>query len=145
VGIVASATFALFSALYLYYFFTDPFDVAAATQLLATDIGAALEGIASSATEYRIYVRTGRHFRATILPLLAATAARKRIPIRLEIILLDFRDQVACEKYASFRQEASFDKQLWSLAYVQTEVIATILRAIEVSKASSTSSKSTCF
>jgi hypothetical protein len=51
---------------------------------------------------------------------------------------LDFRDQVACEKYASFRQEASFDKQLWSLAYVQTEVIATILRAIEVSKASST-------
>ena len=52
-GIVASATFALFSALYLYYFFTDPFDVAAATQLLATDIGAALEGIASSATEYK--------------------------------------------------------------------------------------------
>jgi hypothetical protein len=94
VASVASATFALFSALYLYYFFTDPFDIAAATQLLATDIGAALEDIASSATEYRIYVRTGRHFRATILPLLAATGARKRIPIRVEIILLDFRDQV---------------------------------------------------
>lgn len=138
VAIVASATFALFSALYLYYFFTDPFDVAAATQLLATDIGASLEDIASSATEYRIYVRTGRHFRAVILPLLAATAARKRIPIRVEIILLDFRDQVVCKKYASFRREASFDKQLWSLEYVQTEVIATILRAIEVSKASST-------
>jgi hypothetical protein len=138
VEIVASATFASFSALYLYYFFTDPFDVAAATQLLATDIGAALEDIASRATEYKVYVRTGRHFRAIILPLLAATAARKRIPIRVEIILLDFRDQVTCEKYASFRQEASFDKQLWSLEYVQTEVIATILRAIEVSKASST-------
>jgi hypothetical protein len=138
VGIVGSATFALFSALYLYYFFTDPFDIAAAVQLLATDIGATLKDIASSATEYRIYTRTGRHFRATILPLLAATAARRRLPIRVEIILLDFRDQVTCEKYASFRQEASFDKQLWSVEYVQTEIMATILKAIEVSKASST-------
>jgi hypothetical protein len=137
VGIVTSGTFALFSALYLYYFFKDPFDLVAATQLLPADIGAALREVASSATEYKIYVRTGRHFRAETLSLLAATAVRKRIPIRTEVILLDFRDGVICKRYASFRQEASFDKQLWSLDYVQVEVAATILKLIEVARASS--------
>lgn len=90
VGIATSGMLALFSVFYLYFFFADPFDIATASQLLPTDIGAALEQAAASATEYKIYVRTGRHFRASILPLLAKTATRKRVPIRLEVVLLDF-------------------------------------------------------
>ena len=136
-GIGASGTFALFSALYIYYYFSDPFDSVIASQLLPADIGSTLEELASNATEYRIFVRTGRHFRAIILLLLARTAVKKRVPIRIEVILLDFRDQSICDKYANFRLEASFDKQLWSRAYVKTEVIATILKLIEISKSAS--------
>src|SRR5215472_1712200 len=113
-GIAVSGGFALFSAFYLYYYFSDPFENMVASQLLPADIGSALEELASSATEYKIFVRTGRHFRAVILPLLARNAVRKRVPIRIEVVLLDFRDSAICTKYADFRQEGSFDKQLWS-------------------------------
>jgi hypothetical protein len=124
----------VFSAFYLYYYFSDPFDNVVASQLLPADIGSALEELASTATEYKIFVRTGRHFRAVILPLLARTAVKRRVPIGVEVILLDFRDQAICDKYANFRQEASFDKQLWDRKYVETEVIGTIMKLIEISK-----------
>lgn len=134
VGIAVSGVFALFSTFYVYYYFSDPFDDAAATQLLPADIGSALEGLASTAADYKIFVRTGRHFRAVVLPLLAHAAVKKRIPVRLEVILLDFRDRIICDKYAQFRREASFDRHLWSREYVETEVIATILKLIETSR-----------
>ena len=134
VGVAVSGMFALFSAFYLYYYFSDPFEYMVASQLLPADIGSALEEIASSATKYKIFVRTGRHFRAVILPLLARNAVKKRVPIRIEVVLLDFRDSAICTKYADFRQEGSFDKQLWSREYVETEVIATIMKLIDASK-----------
>lgn len=127
VSIVASAVFALVSALYLTYFFLDPTEISKKTVLLPPDIGQALRDVATSASDYRIYVRTGRHFRADILPILIQNAIRDRRAIGIEVILLDFRDVEVCEKYASYRRTASFDRHLWDTEYVQKEVMATIL------------------
>lgn len=137
VAVTASGMFALFSAFYLWYFFTDPFDAEAASQLLPKDVKEALEQLARNATEYRIYVRTGRHFRSSILPLLVEKARARRIPIRIEAVLLDFRDEVLCDKYAKFRRDASFDRDVWNLEYVQTEIMATILKLITAARESS--------
>ncbi|CAJ92026.1 Hypothetical protein H16_A0879 [Cupriavidus necator H16] len=134
ISIVAGGVFALASGLYILYFFVDPNDMAATAILLPQDIGQALEDIANKATDYKIFVRTGRHFRAEILPLLVKQARRNRLPIRVEIILLDFRDDTLCTKYASYRKTSSFDRQAWSARYVQQEVLATILKVIEVSR-----------
>lgn len=127
ISVVASAVFALVAALYITYFFVNPSDIAAKSLLLPEDIGQALRDVAMKAPNYKIYVRTGRHFRAEILPILIEKARRERHPINLEVILLDFRDADICEKYAAYRKTASFDHQLWNKAYVQKEVMATIL------------------
>ena len=49
------------------------------------------------------------------------------------MILLDFRDADLCEKYATYRKIASFDKKVWDTNYVQKEVMASILKLIDVS------------
>jgi hypothetical protein len=134
ISIVAGGVFALASGLYILYFFVDPSDMAATAVLLPQDIGQALEDIAKQATDYRIFVRTGRHFRAEILPLLVKQARQNRLPIRVEIVLLDFRDEALCTKYATYRKTSSFDRQAWSTRYVRQEVLATILKVIEVSQ-----------
>jgi hypothetical protein len=131
VAIVASAIFALASALYLAFFFKDPFELASASKLLPQDIGQALLKIAENASDYRLFVRTGRHFRADILPVLIRSAMRSRRHVRIEAVLLDFRDDDLCEKYATYRKNASFDAKLWTKEYVQKEVLATILKLID--------------
>lgn len=127
ISIVASGAFGLMSGLFIFYFFVDPTDLAAESALLAEDIGQALRSMATEATEYKIYVRTGRHFRSDILPTLIQQSREKRLPIRMEVILLDFCDQNICAKYAQYRQSSSFDHYLWNTHYVQKEVLATIL------------------
>jgi hypothetical protein len=127
ISVEASAVFALASACFLSYFFLDPSEIVAKSVLLPQDIGQALRDMAANAPDYKIYVRTGRHFRAEILPLLIAKSVRDRQPINIEVILLDFRDAEICEKYAAYRKTASFDRHLWDTAYVQKEVMATIL------------------
>jgi hypothetical protein len=127
ISVVASAVFALVSALYVSYFFVDPSEIAAETVLLPQDIGQALRDVAMKAPDYKIYVRTGRHFRAEILPILIDKARRNRLPMKIEVILLDFRDTDICDKYAAYRRAASFDHQLWDRTYVQTEVMSTIV------------------
>ncbi|WP_140413266.1 hypothetical protein [Pandoraea sp. PE-S2T-3] len=134
ISIVAGGVFALASGLYLLYFFVDPNDLAATTVLLPKDIGQALEGIAKKATDYKIFVRTGRHFRAVILPILERQARQNRLPIRVEVVLLDFRNETVCDKYAIYRKASSFDHKSWDTRYVQQEVLATILTLIEVSR-----------
>ena len=131
VAIVASAVFALASALYLAFFFKDPFQIADATKLLPQDIGQALVRVAENAADYKLFVRTGRHFRAEILPVLIKSAIRFRRPVRIEAVLLDFRIDDLCERYASYRKSASFDAKLWTKEYVQTEVLATIIQLID--------------
>jgi len=76
--------FALLSAAFL-HFFTDPYDMEAATQLLPGDIKGALDALADSAVEYKLYVRTGRHFRAAVLPLLVKKATERRMRIRVRL------------------------------------------------------------
>jgi hypothetical protein len=93
-----------------------------------------LEDIAEKATDYKIFVRTGRHFRAEILPMLEKQARRNRLPIRVEVVLLDFRDETVCDKYATYRKASSFDHKAWDTRYVQQEVLATILKLIEASR-----------
>ncbi|MER9560672.1 hypothetical protein [Mesorhizobium sp. M0571] len=127
ISVVASAVFAFVSAIYISYFFLDPSEIEAKTLLLPQDIGQALRDVAMNAPNYKIYARTGRHFRAEILPILIEKARRDRHPIEIEVILLDFQDTDICKKYAAFRKTASFDHQLWDRAYVQKEVMATIL------------------
>ena len=67
IAVVASGVFALVSGLYMSYFFVDPNDIAAKSTLLPEDIGEALQAIATKAMDYKIFVRTGRHFRAEVL------------------------------------------------------------------------------
>ncbi len=128
VALTASAMFALLSA-GLLHFFTDPSEIEASTQLLPGDIDGALDALARSAADYILYVRTGRHFRAKVLPLLVERANAGRRRIRIEVVLLDFREAKLCQRYASYRN--------WSLEYVQTEIMATILRLIDASVATS--------
>jgi hypothetical protein len=134
ISVVGSGVFALAAGLYLTYFFVDPNDIGAETILLPQDIGQALQAIASTAADYKIFVRTGRHFRAEILPILIKEARSSRRPIRLEVVLLDFREKGLCEKYANFRKASSFDRQLWDTTYVQKEILATILKLIRASQ-----------
>jgi Zn-dependent protease with chaperone function len=130
-GVIGSAIFALLSAFFIYYFFTDPFAADAASQLLPEDIAASLKVMANTATEYKLYVRTGRHFRSVILPLLVQRSQQRRMPISIEVVLLDCRDTELCEKYAGYRRASSFDRNTWDLPYVQIEIIATILALLE--------------
>lgn len=126
ISIVASGAFAIISTLYLSYF-TDPRLARAETLILPQDINENLHRLAGSAHDYRIYVRTGRQFRAKALPALVKHARESRQPIRLDVILLDFRHIEVCQRYAEFRKSASFDHHLWSTEYVQHEVLATIV------------------
>lgn len=134
ISVVASGVFAIVSALYVTYFFVDPNDVVARSTLLPEDIGQALKSIAASARDYKIFVRTGRHFRAEILPMLVEGARQRRQPIRVEVVLLDFRDKAVCQRYADYRKASSFDRQLWDVSYVQKEIVATILVLIQASQ-----------
>jgi hypothetical protein len=120
--------FALLSA-GLLHFFTDPSEVEASTQLLPGDIDGALDALARSAADYILYVRTGRHFRAKVLPLLVEKANAGRRRIKIAVVLLDFREAELCQLYASYRN--------WSLGYVQTEIMSTILKLIDASVATS--------
>jgi hypothetical protein len=134
ISVVASGVFALVSGLYISYFFVDPSDIATKSTLLPEDIGQALQSIATRAADYKIFVRTGRHFRAETLPTLVKQARAIRCPIRVEVVLLDFRDKCICERYANYRKASSFDGKVWETTYVQKEVLATILALIEASQ-----------
>jgi hypothetical protein len=127
ISIAASAYSASFSAMYFWYFFADPNEKVAQSYIFPQDISLTLETIANSATDYKIFVRTGRHFRAKILPILIERARTNRSPIRLEVVLLDFREDAVCERYANYRKTSSFDGALWDKFYVQSEVLATII------------------
>jgi hypothetical protein len=128
VALTTSAMFALLSA-GLLHFFTDPSEVEASIQLLPGDIDEALDALARNASDYILYVRTGRHFRAKVLPLLVAKANAGRRRIKVEVVLLDFRDPELCQRYARYRN--------WSLEYVQTEILSTILKLIDANVATS--------
>jgi hypothetical protein len=128
VALTTSAMFALLSA-GLLHFFTDPSEVEASIQLLPGDIDEALDALARNASDYILYVRTGRHFRAEVLPLLVEKANAGRRRIKVEVVLLDFRDPELCQHYARYRN--------WSLEYVQTEILSTILKLIDASVATS--------
>jgi hypothetical protein len=52
----------------------------------------------------------------------------------VEVVLLDFREQGLCEKYANFRKLSSFDRHLWDTTYVQKEILATILKLMRASQ-----------
>jgi len=113
ISVVASGVFALVAGLYMLFFFVDPNDIAAESSLLPQDIGSALQAIATKAADYKLFVRTGRHFRAEVLPTLIKQARNTRRPIRVEVVVLDFRDKAVCERYANYRKASSFDRQLW--------------------------------
>lgn len=134
ISIVAGGVFALTSGLYVLCFFVDPNDIAASSVLLPRDIGQTLEDIAKKAPDYKIFVRTVRHFRAEILPILTKQARKNRLRIGIEVILLDFRDEGICDKYETYRKVSSFDGNPWCIRYVQIEVLTTILKLIYASR-----------
>jgi hypothetical protein len=128
VALTASAMFAVLSV-DLLHFFTDPSEIEASTQLLPGDIDGALDTLARSAADYILYVRTGRHFRAKVLPVLVEKANAGRRRIKIEVVLLDFREAELCQLYASYRN--------WSLEYVQAQIMSTILKLVDASVATS--------
>lgn len=115
------------------YFFLDASDVASQSILLPQDIGTTLQDIATTATTYKIFVRTGRHFRAEILPILVKQARLHRRPTQIDVILLDLGDTDVCRQYTNYRRASSFDKHLWDVFYVKKEILATILLPINAS------------
>ncbi len=122
-----SAIFALLSTIFLSYYFTDPFDEERASVLLPEDIDGSLNALVQTGANYKIFVRTGRHFRASILPALVQRANLDRSPLRVEVILLDILDDVVCERYVEYRRTATFDKREWNLRYLRIEILATII------------------
>ena len=138
IAFASSSIFAIAVGLYMTYCFDDPFELASANRLLPKDIGQALTEMAGNAMEYKLMVRTGRHFRAEVLPVLVSNATKHRRPVTIEAILLDFRDDKICGKYASYRRSSSFDRHNWSKRYVQKEIIATILKLIQTKRDHST-------
>ena len=130
VALVSSAIFVIIAALYIRHFFSDPYQISLANKLLPQDIGQALSEMAESALEYKLFVRTGRHFRSEVLPILITKATTLRRPVAIEAVLLDFRNDDVCNKYASYRKSSSFDHHQWSKKYVQIEILATILKLI---------------
>lgn len=135
ISVVAGGVFALVSGLFISFFFVDPNAIAASSTLLPEDIGQALKTIAESAADYKIFVRTGRHFRAEVLPILVRRARENRHPIRIEVILLDLRDEDVCDKYANYRKTSSFDRHHWDTNYVKKEILATIIALVKVANA----------
>ena len=131
VGLLASAIFVIVGSLYVKYFFEDPHEISLANKLLPQDIDLALTTMAQSAFEYKLFVRTGRHFRAAILPILISNSTKLQRRITIEVVLLDFRNDDVCEKYASYRASSSFDHHQWNKKYVQKEILATILQLIQ--------------
>lgn len=129
-SIAAGGVFALLSGLYLWYFFADPDELTAQSHIFPKDIAENLETLAKTATEYNIFVRTGRHFRARILPMLVKQALASRSPVHINVVLLDFRERALCERYAGYRRSSSFDRQAWNADYVRKEVLATILAVL---------------
>lgn len=129
-SIPASGAFALISGLYLWYFYADPSKSSTQSYVFSNDISENIEDIAKNGGDYKIFVRTGRHFRAKILPILTERARESRVPVRLEIALLDFRDDALCRRYSQYREAASFDRNSWSLGYVRTEILATVLSVL---------------
>lgn len=132
VGLLVSAIFVIIASVYVKFFFADPYEISLATKLLPQDIDQALTKMAEDALEYNLFVRTGRHFRAKVLTTIVSSATARRQPVKIEAILLDFRNEKVCERYASYRKSSSFDHYQWSAKYVQTEILATILKLIEV-------------
>ncbi|MCA4964082.1 hypothetical protein [Pseudomonas sp. Y24-6] len=126
ISIVASGAFAVFSVLFI-DFFADPVQEHDKIVVLPQDIGMHLSRIAGEATDYRVYVRTGRYFRSAVLPKLLDRARTSRRKIRVEIVLLDFRNEEVCKRYSEYRSSASFDTTLWGIEYIQTEILATAL------------------
>ena len=114
VALVSSSAFALAAVLFVRIFFDDPNEASLKKKLHPKDIGSALTDMASSTLEYKLFVRTGRHFRAEILPILLKNARRNRREVRIEAILLDFRKDNVCEKYASYRRSSSSDGEKWT-------------------------------
>ena len=135
VTMVSSAAFALVSLVYLRYFFRHQTESSPRTDLAPDEISNTLTEMAERALEYRLFVRTGRHFRADVLPVLIKNAIKNRREVTIEAILLDFRNYDICEKYASYRGSASFDRKLWDRRYVQTAILATIFKLIQAVEA----------
>lgn len=127
VAVTGSAMFALLSAALL-SFFSDPAEIEASTQLLPRDIAGALDALARGAPDYMLYVRTGRHFRAKVLPVLIAGANADRRMLKVDVVLLDFRNAELCQRYASYRG--------WQLEDVQREIMSTILSIIDAASKS---------
>jgi len=52
--------------------------------------------------------------------------------MRIEVALLDFRDDELCDRYANYRSTAPFDHLHWNTEYVRAEVLSTILRLLDL-------------
>lgn len=131
-SVIASVIFSALSAMLLRYYFVDTEHAETSARVIPQDISTTLRRIAEDSDSYSIYVRTGRHFRAEILPQLVRNAVAKSRTLSLEIILLDFRNIKTCTRYAEYRANASFDRDKWNCRYVQEEIVATILKVNEL-------------
>ena len=97
------------------------------------DISRYLKDAAKTATEWIYYGHTGRYVRSAIFSLLLEQARRGRV-IRVLILILDPFDEHLCDYYAQYRNSArtAMRGPQWTKETVQSELLATVLCAMEL-------------
>lgn len=119
---------------------SPPREIADATSYIQShDISTYLEDAARSTKEWAYYGHTGRYVRSAIFPILLEKARAGRA-INVRMLILDPGDDHLCEYYARYRNAARTAKRgtPWSKETVKSELLATVLAAMEL-RASSAS------
>jgi len=103
------------------------------------DVDHYLRNAATTTREWTYFGHTGRYVRSAIFPLLLEQVKRGTV-VRLLMLILDPNDDPLCEYYAQYRSTARTAKRgpRWTRETVQSELLATILCAMEL-RASSVS------
>ena len=73
---------------------------------------------------------TGRYVRSQVIPRFLERTQQQRQPLSVTLILLDVTSNVACEKYADYRNSTETGAREWTSGRVKQEVCATLLSAM---------------
>ena len=94
---------------------------------------ALLSGLSATRT-YWFRGRSGRFLRGTVLPILADNARKESTRREVFMLLPDPDRRATLEDYSDYRNSlSSTSKGEWTEGRVRTEILATILRAVELS------------
>jgi hypothetical protein len=100
------------------------------------NIREALNAPLSYTKNYWFRGRSGRFIRSSVMPALFAAGARDSQLRRLFMLLPDPGENGTLERYAHYRNSLASEQRKWTVASIQSEIIATILTAARLTKKS---------